>query len=140
MLPQNQLICTSVLAVTLADRTLCLTTGVRLVNHHAFKVCAPSRSSFHTGRLSWQMGYYDNSGEAVPWLPVDTNRLGANISMQLLPEILSKHANYSCHAIGKWHLGHVTRKYTPTYRGYQTFFGYYDAMTKDYWAHTLSTG
>eukprot|EP01045_Picozoa_sp_COSAG04_P022372 COSAG04_NODE_2518_length_3981_cov_5.854199_2_plen_115_part_00 len=36
--------------------------GVRLTNHHAFKVCAPSRSGFHTGRLPWQMGYYDNSG------------------------------------------------------------------------------
>merc|ERR1740117_1082823 len=36
------------------------TGGVRLRNHHAFKVCGPSRSAFHTGRLPWQMGYYDN--------------------------------------------------------------------------------
>ena len=46
--------------------------GVRLANHHAFKVCAPSRSSFHTGRLPWQMGYYDNSGTATPWEEVDS--------------------------------------------------------------------
>ena len=43
--------------------------GVRLTNHHAFKVCSPSRSSFHTGRLPWQMGMYDNDGSAVaPWI------------------------------------------------------------------------
>eukprot|EP01049_Picozoa_sp_SAG25_P009107 SAG25_NODE_873_length_4990_cov_1.501533_7_plen_156_part_00 len=40
----------------------------------------------------------------------------------------------------KWHLGCVTRAYTPTYRGYSSFLGYYHAMTEDYWAHTHSTG
>ena len=106
------------------------------------------------------MGYYDNSGDAVPWIPVDTNRIGASRNFTLLPELLARKANYTCHAIGKWHLGHVTRAYTPTYRGYESFLGYYDAMTEehthvlhlvacpellcrcrqDYWAHTHSTG
>ena len=113
--------------------------GVRLTNHHAFKVCAPSRSSFHTGRLPWQMGYYDNSGAATPWEDVDSNRLGASRDFTLLPELLAQR-NYSSHAIGKWHLGHATRQYTPTYRGYESFMGYYDAMTEDYWAHTHATG
>ena len=116
------------------------TGGVRLINHHAFKVCGPSRSAFHTGRLPWQMGYYDNSGTAVPWLDVDSNRMGASLDFTLLPQVLGAVANYSCHAIGKWHLGHVTRAHTPTYRGYESFLGYYDAMTEDYWAHTHSTG
>ena len=38
----------------------------------------------------------------------------------------------------QWHLGHTTRAYTPTYRGYDTFYGYYNAMTEDYWSHTHS--
>ncbi len=114
--------------------------GVRLINHHSFKVCGPSRAAFHTGRLPWQMGYYDNSAAAVPWLSVDSNRMGVSLNFSLLPEVLSEHANYTAHAIGKWHLGHVTRDYTPTYRGYSSFLGYYDAMTEDYWAHTHSTG
>ena len=114
--------------------------GVRLSNHHAFKVCAPSRAAFHTGRLPWQMGYYDNSGAAVPWLHLDSNRNGAPLNFSLLPEILRDHAGYEAHAIGKWHLGHVTRAYTPTYRGYESFLGYFDAMTENYWAHTHSTG
>eukprot|EP00966_Prymnesium_polylepis_P031864 741351-Prymnesium_polylepis.1 len=114
--------------------------GVRLSNHHAFKVCAPSRAAFHTGRLPWQMGYYDNSGAAVPWLHLDSNRNGVPLNFKLLPELLRDHAGYTTHLIGKWHLGHVTRAYTPTYRGYKSFLGYYDAMTEDYWAHTHSTG
>lgn len=115
------------------------TTGVLLTSHYAFKVCGPSRSSFHTGRLPWQMGYYDNSGAATPFEHVDSNRLGASRNFTLLPEVLQA-AGYKTHAIGKWHLGHVTRAYTPTYRGYETFLGYYSAMTHDYWAHTHATG
>ena len=78
------------------------TGGVRLTNHHAFKVCAPSRCAFHTGRLPWQHGYYDNSGTAVsPWLHVDANRLGASRNFTLLPEVLGAAHNYTAHAIGK---------------------------------------
>eukprot|EP01052_Picozoa_sp_SAG31_P024431 SAG31_NODE_2078_length_6499_cov_2.182344_5_plen_144_part_00 len=73
--------------------------GVRFTNHHAFKVCAPSRSGFHTGRLPWQMGYYDNSGAATPWEPVDSNKLGADLRFKLLPELL-RLKGYVSHAIG----------------------------------------
>ena len=73
--------------------------GVRLTNHHAFKVCAPSRSGFHTGRLPWQMGYYDNSGAATPWEAVDENKLGADPRFKLLPQLLET-KGYVSHAIG----------------------------------------
>ena len=73
--------------------------GIRLTNHHAFKVCAPSRAAFHTGRLPWQMGYYDNSGAAVPWLNLDTSRNGASLNFTLLPELLAR-VGYVAHATG----------------------------------------
>ena len=38
----------------------------------------------------------------------------------------------------QWHLGYTTKAYTPTHRGYDTFFGYYSAMTEDYWARSIS--
>ena len=41
------------------------------------------------------MGYYDNSGKAVPWLKLDTNRNGASLDFTLLPEVLVNHANYT---------------------------------------------
>lgn len=110
--------------------------GIRLVRHHAFKVCSPSRASFHTGRMAFSMGLYDNSNRAVAGMyPVVAQ--ATPLHFKLLPELL-KSQGYATHAIGKWHLGFALKKYTPTERGYDTFFGYYSAMTEDYWEHTHS--
>ena len=35
----------------------------------------------------------------------------------------------------QWHLGFVKTDYTPTRRGFDTFFGYYSAK-EDYWDHS----
>ena len=37
----------------------------------------------------------------------------------------------------RWHLGFCNWKYTPTYRGFDSFYGYYNAA-EDYYTHTLS--
>ena len=34
--------------------------------------------------------------------------------------------------------GYTTKAYTPTHRGYQSYLGYYNAMTHDYWTHVHS--
>ncbi len=36
---------------------------------------------------------------------------------------------------GKWNLGHHLFPYTPTRRGFSSFFGYYAACQVDYWYH-----
>jgi hypothetical protein len=36
----------------LYGRFICRMDGIRLTRHHAFKVCSPTRSSFHTGRMA----------------------------------------------------------------------------------------
>lgn len=108
--------------------------GIRLTRHHSFKVCSPSRSSFHTGRYAFSMGLYDNSPAAVPFLP-SFNAQAVPQHFTMLPALL-KEQGYQTHLVGKWHAGYTTKAYTPTYRGYDTFFGYYNAMTEDYWSHT----
>lgn len=35
------------------------------------------------------------------------------------------HGSYSTYGVGKWHLGFFERKYTPTHRGFDQWFGFY---------------
>jgi len=38
--------------------------------------------------------------------------------------------------VGKWHLGDFEWVYTPTYRGFDTHYGYYNGA-EDYWSHEI---
>lgn len=42
---------------------------------------------------------------------------------------------YSNHALGKWHLGHYKKEYTPLYRGFDSHLGYWTGH-QDYYDHT----
>ena len=41
---------------------------------------------------------------------------------------------YSTHIIGKWHLGFFRWPYTPLYRGFDSFYGFYGGY-EDYYSH-----
>lgn len=56
------------------------------------------------------------------------------LNYTMLPEVLRRRG-WSTHAIGKWNLGNLVKAYTPTFRGFDTFFGYYAAALTDYWYH-----
>ena len=48
-------------------------------------------------------------------------------------------AGYKTHLIGKWHLGHFAKKHTPTRRGFDTFYGYYNGLV-DYYSFEFIQG
>jgi len=43
---------------------------------------------------------------------------------------------YATHLVGKWHLGYCKWSYTPTYRGFDTFYGFYN-YGEDHFSHTM---
>ena len=56
-----------------------------------------------------------------------------SISVSTPPQVLQG-AGYTSYAVGKWHLGFKRRAFTPTYRGFETWFGYYH-WGEGYWQH-----
>ncbi|CAG0924779.1 unnamed protein product, partial [Notodromas monacha] len=64
---------------------------------------------------------------------LETEPWGLGLDEILLPEYLAP-LGYTRHIVGKWHLGFFQKEYTPTYRGFQTHFGYWSGK-HDYWSH-----
>ena len=81
------------------------------------QVCSPTRGALMSGRYPIHTGLqHDVIYPGEPWgLPLDET---------IIPEILKEY-NYTTHAVGKWHLGMHKWDFTPLYRGFDDFFGYY---------------
>ncbi|XP_042860608.1 arylsulfatase B-like [Penaeus japonicus] len=100
--------------------------GVILEQSYVQPICTPTRSALLTGRYPFTLGRQ----HGVLWPKEPT---GLTLKATLLPESL-KEVGYSTHAVGKWHLGFCSWRYTPTRRGFDTFYGYYTGA-EDYFHH-----
>lgn len=59
--------------------------------------------------------------QGIPIL--NTEVRGLPLSEELLPQYLQQ-LGYSTHLIGKWHLGHYHKRYTPLQRGFNSHLGF----------------
>jgi len=105
------------------------TDGVVLGHYYVMHCCTPTRSALHTGRYPIRFGLQTG---VIP----NTSPYGLNLDEKLVPQYM-KEQGYATHAVGKWHLGIFTWDYTPTFRGYDSFMGYYGG-SEDYYSHKNS--
>ncbi|GBN56253.1 Arylsulfatase B, partial [Araneus ventricosus] len=102
--------------------------GVIMNQSYVQPICTPSRASFMTGYYPYHMGRQN-------CVIIVLEPAGIPLKFAFLPEKL-KELRYSTHIIGKWHLGHCNKSYTPMFRGFDSFLGFYYAET-DYYKHTI---
>jgi arylsulfatase B/arylsulfatase I/J len=99
--------------------------GQLLEWYYAQCVCSATRASLLSGRYSLHTGVNG-------WIPPDSS-YGLPLSDITIADIFSD-VGYATHAIGKWHTGFYKWRYTPTYRGFDSFYGYYSGG-EDYYTH-----
>ncbi|KAF8791804.1 arylsulfatase B-like [Argiope bruennichi] len=102
--------------------------GLFLDNYYGEWLCTPSRGAFLTGKYPSRLGLQHSAlrpGEAS----------GLPLREKTLPQHLKK-LGYKTHMVGKWHLGYQNKEYTPTYRGFDSYFGYYSGYI-GYYDHTV---
>ena len=105
--------------------------GVQLDQFYVQPVCSPTRGALMTGRYPLRLGL--QCGVVRPWanhgLPLDEQTLPAGL----------RSAGYTTAIVGKWHLGHATRAYLPTHRGFDHQYGHYNGAL-DYFTHDRDGG
>ncbi|XP_026467511.1 arylsulfatase B-like [Ctenocephalides felis] len=101
--------------------------GISLQNYYVQTVCTPSRAALMTGKYPIHTGMQNS-------VLFGTEARGLPLSERLFPQYL-KDLGYSNHMIGKWHLGHYKRVYTPLYRGFDSHLGFWTGH-HDYYDHS----
>ncbi|XP_078360451.1 arylsulfatase B-like [Oculina patagonica] len=100
--------------------------GVILDNYYVQPICTPTRGALMSGRYPIHTGLQHSV--IHPGEPY-----GLPLNFTTLPQALKK-AGYSTHMVGKWHLGLHEWAYTPLFRGFDSFYGFYSG-SGDHFKH-----
>ncbi|OWF52331.1 Arylsulfatase B [Mizuhopecten yessoensis] len=105
--------------------------GVILNQSYVQPVCSPSRHAFMTGIYPFKSG--------LQHLVIKAKQASCSpLGTPFLSEYLKK-LGYATHIIGKWHLGYCKWECTPTFRGFDTFYGFYNGR-EDYYNRSVFGG
>ncbi|XP_063682046.1 arylsulfatase J-like [Bolinopsis microptera] len=106
-------------------------TGIILDRHYVQSTCTPTRAALMTGKYPSRLGL--NHGNIYSNEPY-----GLMANETLIPNYMSE-LGYSCHAVGKWHLGFCSWDLTPVKRGFDSFYGFYNGQ-ESYYNKTTHNG
>jgi arylsulfatase B len=105
--------------------------GLTLEQNYVSPVCTPSRGQLMTGKYAFKIGLqHIVIRSAAPDC--------APLSAQYIPEAL-KGLGYQTHMLGKWHLGFCDWACTPTHRGFDSLWGFYQGYI-DHYTHMIDGG
>ncbi|KAL1509593.1 hypothetical protein ABEB36_004304 [Hypothenemus hampei] len=97
--------------------------GVILNSHYVQSYSTPTRAALLSGKFPMRLGMQGPSIRAA--------EKKALPEQKLLPEYL-KQVGFETHLVGKWHLGYSRWNETPTFRGFDHHFGFYNSYTSYY--------
>lgn len=104
--------------------------GHVLSNYYVQATCSPSRACFLTGLFPL------HTGVGTPTKP--NQAIGLPLREVTVAQQL-RSQGYRAHAVGKWHVGMMSFNHTPTFRGFETFYGFYGGA-EDYYTHSTGKG
>eukprot|EP00457_Paulinella_chromatophora_P005297 gb/GEZN01005313.1/.p1 GENE.gb/GEZN01005313.1/~~gb/GEZN01005313.1/.p1 ORF type:complete len:588 (-),score=79.68 gb/GEZN01005313.1/:35-1798(-) len=93
--------------------------GVTLGRYYTQPLCSPSRVALMTGKYPSKLG--QAAGVIYNGIP-----MALDLDEKILPQFLAE-AGYESHIFGKWDLGMTKWEHTPTFRGFDSFLGFYNA-------------
>jgi len=105
--------------------------GIILDRNYVAPVCSPTRGALMSGKYTHRIGMQHSviMPQYAECLDLDITTLG-----QKMQEL-----NYATHYVGKWHLGFCDEACLPTSRGFDTFYGFYNAFI-DHYTHECYGG
>jgi len=101
--------------------------GLELDRFYVCPMCSPTRAGLMTGRYPIRYG----CGRAV--IPPQRD-YGVPTDEVMLPQALARCGYTNRGAFGKWHLGHLRKRWHPLSRGFTEFYGCYNGAI-DYFTH-----
>jgi arylsulfatase B len=102
--------------------------GITLKNLYVQPMCSPTRAAVLTGRYPHRYG--SQTFVQRPFQPHFLKEDETTLADKMVKN------GYATALVGKWHLGYGLKKYTPSSRGFQRFFGSYE-VGGDHFNHTV---
>lgn len=99
--------------------------GIILNRYYVTPICTPSRSALMTGKLPIHTGMQHT-------VLFGAEPRGLPLHETILPQYL-KELGYVNRIVGKWHLGHYKKEYTPLYRGFDSHLGMNSSVSDFYY-------